>query len=52
MQEAMTSTEVFLIAMAIIFTVPYLIWRLGRTDCYAPLLVVNILTGSCLGRAF
>ena len=34
MQEAMITTEVFLIAMAIIFTVPYLIWRLGRTDYY------------------
>ena len=39
MQEAMITTEVFLIAMAIIFTVPYLIWRLGRTDYYARLVV-------------
>ena len=52
MQEVITATEVLLIAMAIIFTVPYLIWRLGRTDCYAPLLVVQITTGSCSGRAF
>ena len=52
MQEVITATEVLLIAMAIIFTVPHLIWRLGRTDCYAPLLVVQIITGSCLGRAF
>jgi hypothetical protein len=28
----MNTTEIFLIAMTIIFTVPYLIWRLGRTD--------------------
>ena len=48
----MITTEVFLIAMAIIFTVPYLIWRLGRTDCYAPLVLVQIFTGSCLDRAF
>ena len=39
MQEAMITTEVFLIAMAIIFTVPYFIWRLGRTDYYARLVV-------------
>ena len=49
MQEAMITTEVFLIAMAIIFTVPYLIWRLGRTDYYAPLVVVQIITGVLLG---
>jgi Kef-type K+ transport system membrane component KefB len=30
----MTTTEIFLIAMLIIFTVPYLVWRLGRTDYY------------------
>ena len=53
----MNTTEIFLIAMAIIFTVPYLIWRLGRTDYYAPLVVVQIITGillgpGILGRAF
>jgi len=53
----MNTTEVFLIAMAIIFTVPYLIWRLGNTDYYAPLVVVQIITGillgpGVLGRAF
>lgn len=35
--------------MMIIVTVPYLIWRLGRTDRYAPLVVVQILTGIVLG---
>ena len=39
----MTTTEIYLIAMAIIFTVPYLIWRVGKTDYYAPLVVVQIL---------
>jgi Kef-type K+ transport system membrane component KefB len=53
----MNVTEVFLIAIAIIFSVPYLIWRLGRTDYYAPLVVVQIMTGillgpGILGRAF
>jgi Kef-type K+ transport system membrane component KefB len=46
---AMNTTEIFLIAMAIIFTVPYLIWRLGKTDFYAPLVVVQIITGILLG---
>ena len=45
----MNTTEVFLIAMAIIFTVPWLIWRLGRTDYYAPLVVVQIIAGILLG---
>jgi Kef-type K+ transport system membrane component KefB len=50
-------TELFLIAMAIIFTVPYLIWRLAKTDYYAPLVVVQIVAGillgpGILGRAF
>jgi Kef-type K+ transport system membrane component KefB len=45
----MNTTEVFLIAMAIIFSVPYLLWRLGRTDYFAPLVVVQILTGIVLG---
>ena len=45
----MNTTELFLIAMAIIFTVPYLLWRLGRTDYYAPLVVIQIITGVLLG---
>jgi Kef-type K+ transport system membrane component KefB len=47
--DAMSTMEVFLIALGIIFTVPYLIWRLGRTDYYAPLVVVQIATGILLG---
>ena len=45
----MNTTEIFLIAMAIIFTAPWLIWRLGRTDYFAPLVVVQIITGILLG---
>jgi len=45
----MNTTEIFLIAMLIIFCVPYLIWRLGRTEYYAPLVVVQIVTGILLG---
>ncbi len=49
MHTAMTTTEIYLIAMAIIFTVPYLIWRICRTDYYAPLVVVQIIAGILLG---
>jgi Kef-type K+ transport system membrane component KefB len=45
----MSTTERFLIAMVLIYSVPYLIWRLGRTDYYAPLVVVQILAGILLG---
>src|SRR5450432_3551949 len=45
----MSTTEIFLIAMAIIFTVPYLIWRIAKTDYWAPLVVVQIVTGILLG---
>jgi len=45
----MNTSERFLIAMAIIYTVPYLLWRLGRTDYFAPLVVVQILMGIVLG---
>ena len=46
---SMSTTEVFLIAMLIIFTAPYLVWRLGRTEYFAPLVVVQIITGILLG---
>ncbi|MCU0762178.1 MAG: cation:proton antiporter [Hydrogenophaga sp.] len=45
----MITTELFLIAMAVIFSLPWLIWRLGRTDYWAPLVVVQIITGILLG---
>ena len=45
----MSTSEIFLIAMLIIFTAPYLIWRLGRTEYFAPLVVVQIITGILLG---
>jgi Kef-type K+ transport system membrane component KefB len=44
-----STMEVFLIAMAIIFCVPFVLWRLGRTDYFAPLVVVQIITGILLG---
>ena len=45
----MSTIEILLIAMTVILSVPYLIWRLGRTDFYAPLVVVQIITGILLG---
>jgi len=49
MHTTMSTTEVFLLAMTLIFTLPYLIWRLGKTDYFAPLVVVQIITGILLG---
>ena len=46
---ALSTVELFLVAMAVIFVVPYAIWRLGRTDYWAPLVVVQIVTGILLG---
>jgi Kef-type K+ transport system membrane component KefB len=49
MTSAIATAEIFLIAMGIIFSVPYLIWRVLRTDYYAPLVVVQIIAGILLG---
>lgn len=47
--EKLKIPELYLLALALVFTVPYLIWRLGRTDGWAPLVVVQIVTGILLG---
>jgi Kef-type K+ transport system membrane component KefB len=47
--HGMSPTEVFLLAILIIFTLPWLVWRLGRTDYWAPLVVVQIIGGILLG---
>ncbi|MEI5685819.1 cation:proton antiporter [Sphingomonas kyungheensis] len=47
--HAMSPTEIFLLAILIIFTLPWLIWRVGRTDYWAPLVVVQIIGGILLG---
>ncbi|RZJ37119.1 MAG: cation:proton antiporter, partial [Brevundimonas sp.] len=49
MHHAMNTSEIFLIAMLIIFTVPYLVWRGLKTEYYAPLVVVQIIGGILLG---
>jgi len=45
----MNTSEAFLIAVFIIFTLPYLIWRISRTDYFAPLVVIQIICGILLG---
>jgi Kef-type K+ transport system membrane component KefB len=44
----MSTTEIFLLAMLLIFVAPWLVWRLGRTDYFAPLVIVHIM-GIVLG---
>lgn len=45
----MPVTELFLLVLIAIFSLPYLFWRLGRTDNWAPLVVVQIVCGILLG---
>lgn len=45
----MTTTEVFLFTLILIFSLPYAVWRLARTDHWAPLVVVQIMAGIALG---
>ncbi len=45
----MSTTEIFLLAMLLIFVAPYLVWRLGRTEYVAPLVIVQIIMGIVLG---
>jgi len=45
----MKTAETYLIAMVVIFTIPYMLWRVLRTDYYAPLVVVQIILGIVLG---
>ena len=57
MHSTISTTEIFLVAMAIILTVPFLLWRLSGIERYAPLVVVQIVMGivlgpGILGRAF
>ena len=49
MQTSLPVTELFLLALIIIFALPYAVWRLLRTDYWAPLVVVQIIAGILLG---
>ena len=45
----MSTSELFLAALLILFSLPYLVWRLADTDNFAPLVVVQIVGGILLG---
>ncbi|MDT7534429.1 cation:proton antiporter [Sphingobium sp. SA2] len=45
----MTITETFLLALALVMGLPWLVWRVLRTDNWAPLVVVQIVAGVLLG---
>jgi Kef-type K+ transport system membrane component KefB len=45
----MNLTEIYLIALTIIFAVPWLVWRLLNTEHWMPLAVVQIVGGVLLG---
>ena len=45
----MSVNEVYLVALLIIFALPWLFWRLLKTDYFAPLVVVQIVGGILLG---
>lgn len=49
MHQPLPVTELFLLALIIIFAAPYAFWRLLRTDYWAPLVVVQIIAGIVLG---
>lgn len=45
----MTTTELFLVAMLLIYGLPFLLWRVLRLDGFAPLAIVQIVCGIVLG---
>lgn len=45
----MSGTESFLLALLVVFTLPYLAWRLLRLERVAPLAIVQIIGGVLLG---
>lgn len=49
MPHSLSTSETFLLAMAIIYTIPWLVWRLVRAETVAPLVVVQVVGGILLG---
>ncbi len=45
----LTQTELFLVAMLLVFTLPFLAWKLAGKPSFAPLVVVQIVAGILLG---
>jgi Kef-type K+ transport system membrane component KefB len=48
----MSNSESFLIVLSIIYTIPYFVWKVGKTHRYAPLVVIQIICGIVLGPSF
>ena len=46
---SLSVTELFLLAMIVIYALPYLAWRIAGKRTFAPLVVIQILTGILLG---
>jgi Kef-type K+ transport system membrane component KefB len=51
MESSASTMGAFLAVMTVIFAVPYVCWRLARTESYVPLFVVQIVAGVLLGPA-
>lgn len=49
MAWVMTTTELFLLALLLIYAVPFFLWRLLRIDAVAPLAIVQIICGIAMG---
>jgi Kef-type K+ transport system membrane component KefB len=49
MTHAFDAKLAFLLTLLVVFTVPWLVWRLFRTERWAPLVVVQIVAGILLG---
>jgi len=45
----MTTTETFLLALLVIFSVPYAAWRLMGRQSWTPLVIIQIIAGVVLG---
>jgi Kef-type K+ transport system membrane component KefB len=45
----MTTVQLFLLALFLIYIVPLSIWKFGRTDYFAPLVTIQILVGIVMG---
>lgn len=41
----------YLTAITLIFSLPFILWRFGRVDFFAPLIVIQILTGMIVGSS-
>ena len=45
----MTTVQLFLLALFLIYIIPFSIWKFGRTDYFAPLVTIQILVGIAMG---